>query len=97
MLCELMNTYSAHLHSVLSVLNGSAVLERYEYGNAIKIQNEIMFNFYPGLPHICNHCVTFHITTQEDSHYIYMYIVAIHCLYSDAVQVHPDSSNTGST
>ena len=83
MLCKLMNTCHAYTACMSPTLNGSSVLERYECGNAIKIQNEIMFNFYPGLPHICNHCVTFHITTQEDSHYtciLWLYIACTQTL-----------------
>ena len=33
-------------------LNGSFVLQHFERGNAIEIRNGIMFDFYPGLPHI---------------------------------------------
>ena len=33
-------------------LNGSSVLQRFEHSNAIKIRNGIMFDFYPGLPHM---------------------------------------------
>ena len=33
-------------------LNGSSVLERFKCGDAIEIWNGIMFDFYPGLPHI---------------------------------------------
>ena len=33
-------------------LNGSSVLQHFERSNAIKICNGIMFDFYPGLPHI---------------------------------------------
>ena len=33
-------------------LNGISALESFEHGNAIKIHNGIMFDFYPGLPHI---------------------------------------------
>ena len=33
-------------------LNGSSALEHYEHGNAIEIRKRIMFDFYPGLPHI---------------------------------------------
>ena len=32
--------------------NGSTALQRFERGNAIAIRNGIMFDFYPGLPHI---------------------------------------------
>ena len=31
--------------------SGISVLERFERSNAIEICNEIMFDFYPGLPH----------------------------------------------
>ena len=33
-------------------LNESSVPQRFEGTNAIKLRNGIMFNFYPGLPHI---------------------------------------------
>ena len=33
-------------------LNGSSVLECFECSNAIEIHNGMMFDFYPGLPHI---------------------------------------------
>ena len=32
--------------------NGSSALQRFERGNALEIRNGIMFDFYPGLPHI---------------------------------------------
>ena len=35
-------------------LNGSTALQCFERGNAVKTHNGIMFNFYPGLPHISN-------------------------------------------
>ena len=35
-----------------SSLNESSALERIERGYAIEIRNRIMFNFYPGLPHM---------------------------------------------
>ena len=31
-------------------LNEGSVLQHFEHGNAIEIRNEIMFDFYPGLP-----------------------------------------------
>ena len=33
-------------------LNGSSMLERFEHSNASEIHNGIMFDFYPGLPHL---------------------------------------------
>ena len=39
-------------------LNESSALQRFEHGNAVKIPNEIMFDFYPGLPHIVTLFVT---------------------------------------
>ena len=57
--------YPAHMNPAL---NGSSVLECFEHGNVMEICNGIMFDFYPGLPHIycmnslfgileCNVCV----------------------------------------
>ena len=34
-------------------LNGSSALECFERSNMNKICNGIMFDFYPGLPHMC--------------------------------------------
>ena len=37
-------------------LNRSTALQRFEHGNAVEICNRIMFDFYPGLPHMqCAH------------------------------------------
>ena len=33
-------------------LNESSALQHIELGNAVKIRNEIMFDFYLGLPHM---------------------------------------------
>ena len=33
-------------------LNGSSTLERFERSDASEIRNGIMFDFYPGLPHV---------------------------------------------
>ena len=32
--------------------NGSSTLQHFERGDAIEIRNRMMFDFYPGLPHI---------------------------------------------
>ena len=49
-LCKLMNTW----HTVCMSLtpNKSSALQRFERSNAIEICNEIMFDFYLGLPHM---------------------------------------------
>ena len=44
-----MNTYTVHM---TPTLNESSALERFERSNAIAVWNRIMFDFYPGLPHI---------------------------------------------
>ena len=33
-------------------LNEGSILERFEHSNASEIRNGIMFDFYPGLPHV---------------------------------------------
>ena len=33
-------------------LNASSALQYFKRGNAIEIHNRIMFDFYPGLPHV---------------------------------------------
>jgi len=37
-------------------LKGSSALQRFERSNAIEIRNRIMFDFYPGLPHVLFLC-----------------------------------------
>ena len=52
---KLMNTYHIYTAHMSPTLNGSFALECFERGNAIKIRNGMMFNFYPGLPHMHNY------------------------------------------
>ena len=52
MLGKLINTYHVYTARMSFALNGSSALERFEHGNVIEIRNRIMFDFYPGLPHI---------------------------------------------
>ena len=33
-------------------LNGSTALQHFERGDMVEIRNGIMFDFYPGLPHV---------------------------------------------
>ena len=42
-------TYAARMSPAL---NGSLALQRFKHGNAMKIHNGTMFDFYPALPHI---------------------------------------------
>ena len=43
-------------HMSPAALNRSSALECFERGNAIEIHNGIMFDFYPGLPHLSTLC-----------------------------------------
>ena len=47
-----MNTYHVYTEHMSPALNGSSALECFERSNAIEMRNGIMFDFYPGLPHI---------------------------------------------
>ena len=51
-LCKLMNTWYVYTARMSPTLNGSSALQRFERSNAIEISNTIMFDFYPGLPHM---------------------------------------------
>ena len=53
-LCKLMNTWCICTTRMSPNLNGSFVLQCSEHGNAIKIRNGTMFDFYPGLPHMAD-------------------------------------------
>ena len=49
-------------------LNGSSTLERFERSNTSEIRNAIMFDFYPGLPHMYFLCVeTVSLHNVQDS------------------------------
>ena len=50
-----MNTYHIYTVHMSPTLNGSFALECFERSNAIEIRNGIMFDFYPGLPHMHNY------------------------------------------
>ena len=56
-------------------LNGSSSLERFERSNAIEIRNGIVFDFYPGLPHIYV-CM-----------YVCMYVYIYVCMYVGMLSV----------
>ena len=43
---------SLHVHCMSPTFNGSFVLQHFECGNAVELCNGIMFDFYPGLPHM---------------------------------------------
>ena len=53
MLGKLMNTYHIYTARMSPAFNGSSALEHFERSNEIEIHNGIMFDFYPGLPHVC--------------------------------------------
>ena len=50
MLCRYSCIFIARMSPAL---NGSFALQRFECGNTVELRNGIMFDFYPGLPHIC--------------------------------------------
>ena len=41
-----------HIAGMNSAPNGSTALQRFERSNMVDIRNRIMFDFYPGLPHV---------------------------------------------
>ena len=49
---KLINTCHIYTVRMSPALNRSSALWRFERSNAIEICNEIMFSFYPGLPHM---------------------------------------------
>ena len=50
--CKLINTWHVYTLCMSSTLNRSSALQHFECGSTIEICNAIMFDFYPGLPHI---------------------------------------------
>ena len=51
-LCKLMNTWHVYTVRMGPTCNGSTALQRFVRGNVLEICNGIMFNSYPGLPHM---------------------------------------------
>ena len=49
---KLINSCHVYPARVSPALNGSSTLERFERSNASEKRNGIMFDFYPGLPHM---------------------------------------------
>ena len=52
MLGKLINTCHVYTVRMSPALNISSALQLFERSNAIEIRNGIMFDFYPGLPHM---------------------------------------------
>ena len=48
-----MNTWHVYTARMSPTRNGSSAPQHFERSNAIEIHNEIKFNFYSGLPHLC--------------------------------------------
>ena len=47
-----MNIYYVYTVHMSPALSGSSVLEWFKCGNVIEMCSGIMFDFYPGLPHV---------------------------------------------
>ena len=47
-------------------LNRSTALQRFKSGNVVEIGNGIMFDFYPGLPHM-HACIHTYIHTYQQT------------------------------
>ena len=63
---KLINTCHVYTARMSPALNGSSALQRFERSNAIEIRNGIMFDFYPGLPHMLLHIM---YCSVETCHY----------------------------
>ena len=57
------SNYTRHWVKASSIhtCHRSSALQHFERGNAIKIHNRIMFDFYPGLPHIYAYNISMHL------------------------------------
>ena len=71
-LCKLGKYWWVYLARMSPTLNGSSMLERFERSNASEIHNGIMFDFYPGLPHMYIQVHTSVVPCTPA--YIYMYL-----------------------
>ena len=64
-------------------LNRSSALEHFEHSNASEIRNGIMFDFYPGLPHMHTYVHTYIHTYMHTYTHTYIHI------YSSLAKEHP--------
>ena len=51
-LCKIMNTWNVYTVHMSPTPSGISALQRFECSNANEMTNGIMFDFYPGLPHM---------------------------------------------
>ena len=74
-MAELIRAVKMHEHLISlcrtyePVFNGSSALQRFKSGNVIEIRNGAMFDFYPGVPHMC--CVI----TLYLHHVLYLFCI----------------------
>ena len=52
LLCKIMNTWNVYTVHMSLTPRGSSALKRFECCNANEMSSGIMFDFYPGLPHM---------------------------------------------
>ena len=73
--------------------NGSTVLQHFECGNAIELCNRIMFNFYPGLPHMYTYMYTYSFTiyTCTPSSFLLLIPHTLMCCHSFLIFPPPSS------
>ena len=62
-------------------LNRSTALQHFECGNAIEMRNGLMFDFYPGLPHVfnsylCRACHTFTVQCKDATYSLVPRLIA---------------------
>ena len=81
-LCKFMNTWHVYRVRMSPTLNRNSVLQRFERGNAIEVRNGIMFNFYPGLPHLrANalqlHCFSMMLWGMRDCYYWWIFSMLV--------------------
>ena len=81
-----MNTYHFYTARMSPAFNRSSALERFEHSNEIEIHNRIMFDFYPGLPHI--HTIytrSIYILSIQEVYTHYLYKEHIHTIYTRSI------------
>ena len=72
-----------------STPNGSSALQHFERCNALEIRNRIMFDFYPGLPHI-------QVVSQKSAHPLLLVQFPVYGIGTKftLMSTHPGSSFT---
>ena len=73
-----------------ATLNGSSALQCFEHSDVVEIRNRVMFDFYPGLPHIKQTC---ELNSFTPASIPYSYTASSHEINSHEINCHKVNSH----